>query len=169
MRYLTETVWTHPDSYAGFSPDGDYCILSRHRDSDLLDESNWQEACKRFNAEAWDNGAEGYDSRPLVYHWRAGHCLVGWVEYLMVRQDAPADLLARAESMLKALDGYPILNEDDFCEREFFAACDYWESLTIADRLQALSASGSDASMFAARRPELPSDNGSLQDYLTRY
>lgn len=166
MKHLPETAWKTPSSYSGFSPVGDYCVMSVHRESDLLTQSNWIEACKLLDADSWDNGYENYESRPHVYHWRARHCLVGWIEYLMVRQDAPAPILESAESMLSRLDSYPVLNEDAFCEREFDLACEQWESYSLRDRMHALKASGSDASLFSIRSNCLPSDNGSLVHYL---
>ena len=40
-RGLEDSKWVHPNSYAGFSPDGDYLIVTQHRESDALDRSNW--------------------------------------------------------------------------------------------------------------------------------
>lgn len=157
MKYLSKNVWSHPSSYAGYSPDGDYLIVSRHRDDDDLTESNWAYVCKTLKAEAYDEGTEGYATRPNVYHWRAGHCMVGWVEYLMVRQDAPESVLKDAEAILKRLDAYPALDEDDWSEREYNSAMDYWASMSVRDRIYLLKDSGT--SIFAARRAELPQDD----------
>ena len=164
-KLLQATAWTKPGSYWGFSPDGDYCVMSQHRDSDCLSRSNWIVACERFNAEPWDNGSENYDSRPAVYHWRAGHCLVGWVEYLMIRQDAPAEILDLAESMLSNLEGYPVLDESHFSGLETNEVEEYWSSLPVQDRMEYCREAG--ISIFAARRPWIPpEDTGYIYERL---
>lgn len=164
-EHLAEHAWKHPDCYGGFSPDGDYCILSRHRDSLLMDESNWEEACEELNAEAYDGGNEHFDPRPTVYHWRAGHWAVGWVECLMVRADAPQATLDAAGEILCSLADYPILNEDAYSEREFNAVCDYWERCSVRERAEYCKEHN--ISIFAARRAELPrDDNGYLYESL---
>lgn len=149
-------TWKHPDCYGGFSPDGDYLILSRHRDSQLLDESNWDVACKSLNAEAYDGGREGFATRPTVYHWRAGHWAVGWIECLMVRADAPDNVLNEAGEIVCSLADYPVLSDDDYSEREYAAICDYWGRLPVADRVHELQRAG--LCIFAARRDALPED-----------
>lgn len=62
IEYLPERAWKHPECYGGFSPDGDYLILSRHRDSDILSESNWAVACDACVA----HGAFDQDSSTCV-------------------------------------------------------------------------------------------------------
>ena len=167
-EHLQENAWKHPECYGGFSPDGDYLILSRNRDSDLLSESNWNCACKSLGAEAFDSGrdAEAFAERPNVYHWRAGHWACGWVEYLMVRADAPDDVQDAAGEIVCSLADYPVLNEDDFSEREFNAACEAWERYNLADRVDLCQRAG--ISIFAARRDDMPSDDsGFIQEQLT--
>ena len=165
-KHLADTVWSKPKYYAGFSPDGDYCVMSRHRESDCLSRSNWIVACEQFDAQPWDNSDDGFESRPAVYHWRAGHCMVGWVEYLMIRADAPSELLDRAEHMLAKLDGYPVLDERHFSDMEWNEANDYWESLPVKERMEYCKEAG--VSIFAARHPWIPSDNsGYIYERLT--
>lgn len=126
IDHLEETAWTRPDHYAGFSPDGDYCIMSQHRDSDCVSRSNWICACKELSAEAWDSGDDGFDERPAVYHWRASHWAVGWCEYLMVRADALDNIKEKAGEMICALSDYPILNDDHHSELEMEEANETW-------------------------------------------
>ncbi|MDE2098485.1 MAG: hypothetical protein KGL39_14625 [Patescibacteria group bacterium] len=89
-------TWSVPPYYAGFSPAGDYVLYTRTRDSRILEESNWSILCAALGAEPYDGGAENFEDRPAVYHWRAGHWAVGWVEYLMIRADAPEATRANA-------------------------------------------------------------------------
>ena len=60
------------------------------------------------------------------------------------------------------LDG--LLDEMDWSEREWNAACGVWEQASVRDRMDYCKRAG--VSIFAARRAELPQDdNGSLRDY----
>lgn len=168
IEHLEDTVWKTPESYGGFSPVGDYCVLSKHRDSELLARVNWDVACESLKAEPMDHGS--YDDipadRPNVYHWRAGHCMVGWVEYLMVRADAPDDIKTAAGEMLCSLADYPILNESRYSDAECTAVDDYWASCSVEDRVDYLRDAG--LSIFAARRDYLPdNDSGSLYERLS--
>lgn len=151
--------WQRPSSYAGFSPTTDYLILSRHRDSPLIDRVNWDVAGEQLGAEPMDHGSSQDipDDRPNVYHWRAGHCLVGWVEYMMVRGDAPQDTLDKAGEIVCSLADYPVLDEDRFSDTEYSAVCDYWERCSVRERVDYLSEAG--LNIFAARRGELPPDD----------
>lgn len=162
--------WKTPESYGGFSPVGDFCILAQHRDSDILSESNWHCALAQLNAQAYDGGDTDFNSRPVVYHWRAAHWAVGWVEYLMVRADAPADILTQAGEMVCALADYPVLDESDFSEREMLAAEEAWKNLDIRGRIELIAGEtydGKPISIFAARRDYPPSDDcGTIQNRL---
>lgn len=169
IEHLEQAEWKHPDSYGGFSPTGDYVVLSRNRDSSLLEQVNWDVAVETLGAEAMDHGS--YSSiptdRPNAYHWRAGHWAVGWVEYLMIRVDAPDELKTKAGEMLCALADYPVLNEDRWSAAEFDAVCEYWEQCSVKERVEYLQEA--EMSIFAARRGELPQcdDTGALYERLS--
>ena len=157
IEHLESVKWAHPKYYGGFSPGGDYLILSRHRESDTVDRSNWDVACESLKAEAWDS--RDMEGRPMAYHFRAGHPLVGWVEYLLVRADAPDDLLTAAGEIVRRLSEYPILSDEHHSELEWNEICDYWHGLSVRNRLIVIRKSGSKVSIFAARRDELPGDD----------
>jgi hypothetical protein len=158
IEHLNACIWTHPKDYGGFSPDGDFCILSQNRDSSLIDRHNWQTACDQLHAEAYDDGHYGElaADRPMVYHWRAGHWACGWVEYLMVRADAPDDIKNAAGEILRKLEGYPILDEDGYSEAKLSEACKYWANCSVKERLEYLQRA--ELSIFAARHDWLPDD-----------
>jgi hypothetical protein len=156
-EHLAERAWKHPDSYGGFSPDGDYVVLTRNRDSLLVDNVNWDVACETLNAEAYDGGSEHATERPAVYHWRAGHWAVGWVEYLCVRADADEATRENAGEILCSLADYPILDENRYSNAEYEAVCEFWERCSLRDRVDYLRETGH--SIFAARRDELPEDS----------
>lgn len=96
-----------------------------HRDSGVLDESNYAVALHTLADAAgvtpadlgrpWADDASNSDP-VAVAHFR--HWAVGWVDELMVRADRP-DLLAVADGLLARLGDYPILDEWDYSEREW--------------------------------------------------
>lgn len=172
---MSMPVWKTPDSYFGFDPVGDYVLYSRHRDSDFLTESNWemlqQELQKiidtipipntRTQINHW--GEEEELPSDWMYIWSAGHWAVGWVEYLMIRRDAPEELLERANDLHHYLKHeYPILDEDDYMERQDEAIYQWWKDCTLEERIDYCRKT--DDSIFAARRDdEMPPD---VYDYL---
>lgn len=166
-EHLETAVWKHPECYGGFSPDGDYLVLSRTRDGDLLERVNWDVAVESLKAKAMDHGSfnEVPTDRPAVYHWRAGRWACGWVEYLMVRADAPDDIKEAAGEILCSLADYPILDETRYSNAECEAVDKYWSECSVSDRVDYLRDAG--LSIFAARRDYLPQDaNGALFDAL---
>jgi hypothetical protein len=167
IEHLETTAWKHPRDYGGFSPDGDYCILSKHRESDALTRSNWDCISAELNAEPYDGGADDFSNRPITYHWRAGHWAVGWVEYLMLRADAPDAIKQTAGEIICALSDYPVYDEDHYSELEYTETAEYWEHMRVRDRFDAIKQSASTVSIFAARHATLPADDsGALFEYL---
>lgn len=164
---LAECVWTRPDSYGGFSPDGQYCILSVTRDSDALGRSNWHIARKLLADSAGLSDipfSNGEDS--CVYEWRASHWACGWIEYLMVKPDAPKSVLDCAADIIASLANYPALSDDHWSELEWEENSQFWADMTVSERIRTIQDCGSDASIFAARRDSLPDDNGEVYEWI---
>lgn len=139
------------DNYSNFGRHGfeldDWAIVySRTRDSSCLDNSNFDAALT----------ALGGESDTVQIH-SFNHWAVGWIEHIFV-DPASKEKMEIAESIQSQLSDYPVLNEEDWCEREFNLASEYWEQCSIADRIDAIQRYGMGASIFAARRPELPQD-----------
>ena len=161
---LAHCAWERPSDYGGFSPDGDYLVFSTHRDAGSVTRSNYESAgealhCEPFSASPWDDDfEERFADRPAVYDFRAGHWAVGWIEYMLVRKDAPDEVLIEAAEMLAALEDYPVLNEDHLSELEWNEACEAWERMSLRDRIQLCREN--EVSIFAARRDEFPPDDG---------
>ena len=107
-------LWKHPKDYMGATWEGYYVGPSRTRDSKALENSNFDAALKMLGGEDEEKGVEVA---------RANHWAVGWVETIMVRQDAK-DKVAILESVEKKMGDYPVLDEDDFSDREY----QEWES-----------------------------------------
>lgn len=144
---MSETLkkWEHPDSYAGFSPVGDYVLLSKTRDSYILDVVN-------FDVALFQLRAESEECNETFYTFRASHWACGWVEYLMVAKSAPESVIAVAEDIDNAIADYPILDDDGYSEAQWEAMHEYWAGLRVVDRLDYCRDAG--ASIFAARRDD---------------
>lgn len=150
----TLTLWETPSAYFGFSPVGHVLVLSLHRESPCMDESNWicaqARLAKAAGVEAIPHYTDPDDASACGgYWWEASHSMVGWVRYLMVKPDAPAAVLAEAQAIADALDSYPALNEDHWSELEYEQIYTYWEGLSVRDRLELVQDAGD--SIFAAR------------------
>ena len=167
-------IWETPSDYVGFDPIGDIAVAAKHRDSDALTRSNYDAAMVRLLAAAgqdaqaitdWDS--DDMDARPAVYDWRAGHWAVGWIDYLMVRSDAPQAVLNDAQAIADALEYYPVLDEDAWSELEYTEVCDYWAGMSVPERYELIKRFCPENGRKAARRKSLPQDdNGALYEYL---
>lgn len=157
-EYLASHAWKQPKDYFGFSPIGDYLIVSQHRDSDSLVRSNYIEASKMIEALEPETFAETKYSETAAYAWSARHWAVGYVDYFMVSQSAPVAMLIAAANILRSIEEYPALNEDAWGELEYGEACDYWRDISLRQRVEFCREAG--VSIFAARRAdELPQDD----------
>jgi len=148
-------LWTRPECYIGADWPDHYVFLGQHRDSDAVSRTNFQAALKALGGES-----------ETVLVIRESHWAVGWIEWIGIhREDLKAKAIA--EGLEKRLANYPVLDEELLSETEWNEAAEFWERSSVADRVEFLQRSGSTASIFAARRPELPlDDNGGLLDYL---
>lgn len=89
--------------------------LGTHRDADALMESNWDVITREMDKVNHMGTYSEHDS--VVYH-REGSCLVGWAEAVQVRKDDAVAIKA-ALDIVNALENYPILDEEDYSEREW--------------------------------------------------
>lgn len=103
--------WSGKD-YIGERYDEYYLLYSHHRDSDIINESNYQTLKKIFI------------DLPGVIERSANHWAVGWVEYLLIHEKEH-DTLVKGEYYLGQLKDYPILDEDDFSNRDYDLVCQY--------------------------------------------
>ena len=125
----------------------------RNRDSDPLDESNFQSAIDTLGGES-----------DVVEIHRFGHWACGWFEVIIVQPDTPqADI---AEEIEAALADYPVLDEQDHSEREWDYATEVWNNcFNLGEKVELCKEY--EVSIFAARHDRIPNDNcGGLFDYL---
>ena len=87
------------------------------------------------------------ESETVEVH-RFGHWGCGWFEIIIV--DPTSKHAAIAQSIKDDLENYPVLNEDDFCEREHESIMGVWSDMSMSDRIDTMHEYG--ASIFAARR-----------------
>lgn len=109
--------WTTPECYFGATWEGYYVFLSQHRDSDCLEQSNFRSALEAIGGESETEGG--------VQVVREGHWAVGWVEWIAIPCQ-PSVALALANEIMKELEGYPVVNEDDWSELENEEAGRVW-------------------------------------------
>jgi len=97
----------------------DWLVLpvSQTRDSGELDQSNFAQALELL----------GGESETVEVH-RFGHWGSGWFEIIIVRPYSKAHPLALI--IEERLADYPVLNEEDYSQREFDAASEFWQGKT---------------------------------------
>jgi hypothetical protein len=145
--------WTRPDYYFGAEWHDYYTFLGQHRDSDILEQSNFATALENLGGES--------DTVLVV---RENHFLVGWVEWIAIHE-SDTDAQDKANVMYERMDGYPVLDEEDFSRRKWENAVDTWTIMSVKERIDAIHDYGRDCSIFAARREEIPDDDG-IDEYL---
>jgi len=166
-------TWNNPGSYGGFSPVGDFVVLGQSRDSDVLEQSNYATVFKALTDKAielgcQDSGIDGEgDQSDMVYDYRANHWAVGWVETLLICNNAPQELIDFADEIKAALADYPVYDEDDFSEREWEYATEVWNNCyDISERIELIKQFGN-GNIFGARHEYIPEDpSGMLFDAL---
>lgn len=153
------TEWEHPPYYGGFSPVGDFLAAVKTRDSGLLERTNWDiivNALAELNQthEApqdpeLESGDENYFYTFVARHWACG-----WVEYAMVRRDAPDEYQELLYEFESALAGYPILDETAYCVALYEEIYSIWDHAGLRDRMEYCRQAG--VSIFASRREVMP-------------
>ena len=98
--------WNRSKNYIGETYYDYYVLLYRTRDSGLVEESNFQSALKVLNGES-----------KTVKVIRSSHWLCGWIEMILIHE-SDKESIDKGNEIKKALENYPILDEDDFYERE---------------------------------------------------
>jgi len=103
----TLNKWTRPDFYTGENHFNSYIFLSRTRDGDLLEESNFHVGLSRL-------GGESETVRVI----RERHWACGWIEWIKI-DASDIGAISKAQEMIDDLSDYPCLCEDDLSEREY--------------------------------------------------
>jgi len=115
-QYLDK--WTLPPYYMGEEWPEYYVFLSQSRDSDCLTRSNFRCALSQLQAIPSE-----YEHSVQVV--RESHWAVGWVEWIAIHE-GDVENLRLADTMAKKIEGYPVLNEEDFSMLEMEEANEIW-------------------------------------------
>lgn len=129
--------WQHPANYAGKQWSEYYVFLAKTRDANTLDESNFDTGLAALGGES-----------DTVIVAREGHWAVGHINVIYIHE-TNIEALKQADELLEALDQYPVLDENDWCQRETDAIDSFWQSLRVSERIGYCSDAGE--SIFAAR------------------
>lgn len=148
--------WKHPECYFGATWYQYAAVYSQHRDSDSLERSNYRVILADLQKRFGDR---------VVTDTRCNHWAVGWVETIYVRTLCKPAMQA-ADAWLEKLADYPVADEEDWSNLEWEEAAGYWERLSVRERAEVIRDHGQEASIYAARRGDLPSDSG-VFEYLT--
>lgn len=105
--------WVYPASYAGETWYDYFETIGRCRDSDILDNSNFEVMLERLGGES---------ETVVVNH--CGHWAVGWVESIMIHE-SDLKALTIANEIMADLKNYPVLDEDAFSEAESESYSEY--------------------------------------------
>jgi hypothetical protein len=109
--------WSRAENYIGESYFDYYVLLSRHRDSGLIEESNFNSALKALNGES--------DTVKII---RSKHWAVGWIEMILIHE-SDTKSVEKGNKIEESLKSYPIFNDDDFYERESEKIDEYIEEI----------------------------------------
>jgi len=96
--------WNRADNYIGETYYDYYVLLSHHRDSGLVEESNFWSALKALNGES-----------KTVKVIRSSHWLCGWIEMILIHE-SDKESIDKGNEIEESLESYPILDEDAFGE-----------------------------------------------------
>ena len=98
-------------------------VIGRNRDSDCLANSNFDQALEMLGGESDDCEVHSFD------HWACG-----WLEIIIINPNSECAKIA--QEITDRLADYPVLNEEDYSEREFTMASDYWHGMRARERVQ---------------------------------
>jgi hypothetical protein len=111
------TRWTMLEYYAGDTwPDYYLAGVGQSRDSDCLEQSNFATMLHLLGGES---------ETIIVVH--EGHWAVGWVEWIAIHE-TDDEAMQIADAAQERLQDYPVLDEDDWNEREQEAASETWKN-----------------------------------------
>lgn len=146
MQTYSEFQPTGFDPRGAFLPDRqDWLVvpvsITRDTSEGGLSYSNFQVALEMLNGE----------SETVQVH-RFGHWGPGWFEIIIV--DPNSEQAQIAHDIERALEDYPVLDEEDYSQRQWDTAQAYWDSMSLGERIEVCKRF--DFSIFAARHEDIP-------------
>lgn len=142
MKTKHDTMLKGIDSYSNFIGNIDevknwFVFLSQTRDSDLLTRNNFKNALLSL----------GGESKSIQVH-RFGHWGCGWFEQILINPEN-TEAVNKAELILSSLADYPLLDESDYYNELNNEINEYWDSLTLSDKINLCKTNNE--SIFACR------------------
>jgi len=120
-----------------------YVMYSVTRDSDILTRSNWECILDDLGGES-----------ETVIVQRSSHFLCGWVDLLLIHE-SDQEAIDKGDDSLKALEEYPVLNDEHFSQLEFEENTEIWQTCLDLKEKIALCKEAN-VSIFAARSEMIP-------------
>jgi hypothetical protein len=123
------TLWTRPQCYVGATWPDWYIFLGRNRDSDCLTNSNFEQGLKAVRAVMSKESISDDENEDCatVQVVSENHWACGWVKWIAIHK-SDTTALECASGLLDRLDNYPVLNEEDWSEREHEQAGEVWKN-----------------------------------------
>ncbi len=126
------------------------CVAVRNRDATLLEAHNFSVQAKRCGFEYSESVVMGHHRHVRIV--RFNHWACGWIDYLMVKPDT---LRCRKYIDMMEIDGDGcVYDEDAYCNKEWEAVQEFWESLGTGERMDYLK--DCELSIFYAKNKDFP-------------
>lgn len=143
-------------------------LINRDTPDGSIERSNWETIVIALKA---IEPTEATEDRSLVGNWqihRFNHWGNGWFEIIVVRPNSDcATICGEFES---SLADYPILDEEDYSQRQWDAAAAMWGQMDLREKIGVIKSHLKDVSVFASRGSFEEvchlDDQGSLMTYL---
>jgi hypothetical protein len=149
-------IYSNMEDQAGWLVPG----IAQNRDSGCLARSNF-ECFQKYLEEIEEEG------NTWQIH-RFGHWGNGWFEIFTIKPETAAATLAQETE--DALENYPVIDEEHFCELEEEEANETWSSFSIDERVELIQRvqpnyDGKPVSIFSARHDYYPNDDQGTMKY----
>jgi len=128
-EYKAIEKWTRPDSFMAFTHGAPYngewyVFLGQHRESSILDQVNFITGLRELG---------GTSDTVMVVQESCS--LVGWIQWIAIHE-SDTESLEKADDMLCAIADYPVLDEMAYSEHQTDEMYQYWEKLSLRDRME---------------------------------
>lgn len=114
--FIESRRWEYPSNYSGEDFSNYICGLGRSRDSDVLENSNFESLLDKLGGES-----------ETILVSRAGHWAVGWVEEILVHE-SDLESLNKLKDILETFSDYPVIDDSHYRESQYDYYSEYADS-----------------------------------------
>lgn len=139
--FLALNKWEKQSNYMGTDCSDYYIVIAKTRDSGLLEISNYES----IKAYLFDKYGKDLFKIVTFNHWG-----VGWIQAILIHENASGSILHEIDEIKCALSEYPVFNDTDYFEREHNAMLELWEHASLSERIDICKQANE--SIFAARK-----------------